>query len=98
MQQLTQRFWICCVSVGVSKILSLLFLFLISLLATGIWALLWANGTTVGWIGSIYFFVYALIAVGIVMFAVAVVTKWCRRGRQKRANSGTDLPAIESEV
>ncbi len=73
-------------------------MFLASLLIASIGALLWINGVPIGWMGYLYFFTYGLVCVGTLAGTTCGAVQWCQRGRQKRANSGVDLPPIESEV
>lgn len=98
MLRLTQQFWICCVSIGVDRILSMLVLFLMFLLIAACGAILMVHGVPIGIVGYLYFSLYAAVAVLMAGSAVYTTMLWCQRGRQKRANSGIDLPPIESAV
>jgi hypothetical protein len=98
MLRLTQQFWICCVSVGLNRVIPLFILFLLSLLIAACVALLWTQGVPLGAVGAAYFALYAGIAAIIAGFTLYTAISWCRRGRQKRSTSGQSIEILESEV
>ena len=98
MLRLTQQFWICCVSVGLNRVIPLFILFLLSLLIAACVALLWAQGLPLGAVGVAYFALYAGLAAIIAGFTLYAVIWWCRRGRQNRSASGAEPEILESAV
>lgn len=98
MLRLTQQFWICCVSIGLNRVIPLFILFLLSLLIAACVALLWIQGIPLGTLGVVYFTLYAGIAIIIAGFTLYTAISWCRRGRQKRSASGAEPEILESEV
>ncbi len=98
MLRLTQQFWICCVSIGLNRVIPLFILFLLSLLIAACVALLWTQGVPLGAVGVVYFALYAGLAAIIAGFTLYTAISWCRRGRQKRAASGAETEILESAV
>lgn len=98
MLRLTQQFWICCVSIGLNRVIPLLILFILLLLVSACGAMLWLEGVPLGIVGVLYFSLYAAAAVLIAGVTLYAALTWCQRGRQKRAASGVEIEVLESEV
>lgn len=76
----------------------LLVLLILALLIAAIGALLWLQGVSLGVFGSLYFGLYAMLAIILLAAGGFAAADWCQRGRTKRAASGNEPSDLDAVV